>query len=146
MERKIRIIAVFLLLFLGGKIAEAQENREIGTQDTITQIVVQEEDKICAVAEKMPEFPDGEEARLKFLRDNTKYPRMEGYLEAIVIVGFIVEKDGRLTNFKIIRGVAPVLDEEALRVVKLMPNWIPATQRNKAVRFQYIMPVHFTLR
>jgi protein TonB len=99
------------------------------------------------VVEEMPEFPGGEEALYKFLSENTVYPpfaRTAG-IEGRVTIGFVVEPDGRLSNFRVVRSAAPILDEEALRVVKTLPRWKPGKQRGKAVRVQYQIPVIFTL-
>jgi protein TonB len=104
-------------------------------------------DVFFIVVEVMPEYPGGYEACLKFLSDNLVYPdfaRRTG-LEGKVYIKFVVEPDGRLTNFEVERSVAPVLDEEALRVVKLMPKWIPGKQRSKAVRVQFQIPITFKL-
>ena len=98
--------------------------------------------------EVYPEFPGGDDARIDFLHKHLNYPQSarEAGLEGIIFVEFIVEKDGRLTNFSITRGVAPVLDNEVLRVLKMMPKWKPGQQRGKAVRVQYQMPVTFALK
>ncbi|MDR0368390.1 MAG: energy transducer TonB, partial [Bacteroidales bacterium] len=92
-------------------------------------------------------FPGGEEARLKFLRDNVVYPKIarETGVEGTVMVSFVVEPDGRITNVEIGRGRAPSLDEEAIRVAKLMPKWKAGKQRGKAVRVRCNMPIRFTL-
>lgn len=104
------------------------------------------ENDILLVPEIMPEYPGGNEARIKFLEDNLQYPKSTRNLpEGKVVVGFVVEKDGSLTNFTIQKSVHPLLDEEVIRVVKLMPKWIPGKQRGKIVRVQYTMPVTFKL-
>jgi TonB family protein len=97
--------------------------------------------------EENPEYPGGEEARLKFLQENIVYPKiaLETGLEGRVQVSFVVEPDGRITNVELLRGRAPSLDEEALRVTKLMPRWKPGKQQGEAVRVQYQMPITFTL-
>ena len=102
---------------------------------------------IWTIVETMPEFIGGEEARMIFLRDNLIYPKEEKEkgIYGKVVVGFVVEKDGSLTNLKILRSVSPALDEEVLRVVKLMPKWKPAEQKGKTVRAQYTMPITFSL-
>jgi len=112
-----------------------------------TKEVAKEEAIIFQVVEEQPEFPGGEEKRLQFLRDNVQYPRAakEMGLEGRVTVGFVVEPDGSISNVKILRGVAPSLDEEAIRVAKLMPKWKAGKQRGKAVRAQYNMPITFVL-
>jgi protein TonB len=129
--------------------AESDEQLEVEevvyVEDTKEEEV--KEAEIFTVVEELPEFPGGDEARMKFLKDNLEYPRIarEAGLEGKVYVGFVVEPDGRLTNFKVLRGRAPSLDEEALRVAKLMPKWKAGKQRGKAVRVQYQMPITFTL-
>jgi len=107
-----------------------------------------QEEEIFVVVEESPEFPGGEEARLQFLRDNIVYPRIarDAGVEGRVIVGFVVEPDGRITNVKIIRGKVQSLDEEALRVTKMMPRWKPGKQRGKSVRVQFTMPITFLLQ
>ncbi|MFA7402173.1 MAG: energy transducer TonB [Bacteroidales bacterium] len=107
-----------------------------------------QEEEIFVVVEESPEFPGGEEARLQFLRDNIVYPRIarDAGVEGRVIVGFVVEPDGRITNVKIIRGKVQSLDEEALRVTKMMPRWKAGKQRGKSVRVQFTMPITFLLQ
>ena len=85
---------------------------------------------------------------MKFLTDNIQYPRIarDAGVEGRVIVGFVVEPDGRITNVKIIRGKVQSLDEEALRVTKMMPRWKPGKQRGKPVRVQFTMPITFLLQ
>ncbi|MDD5569988.1 MAG: energy transducer TonB [Bacteroidales bacterium] len=99
------------------------------------------------VPSEMPEFKGGEEARFKFILDNIKYPKdaKEMGIEGKVFISFIVEKDGSLSNFKILRGIGGGCDEEALRVAKLMPKWIPGKQKGYAVRVILNMPIQFTL-
>ncbi|MDR1180821.1 MAG: energy transducer TonB [Bacteroidales bacterium] len=129
--------------------AESDEHLEVEevvyVEDTKEEVV--KEAEIFTVVEELPEYPGGDEARQQFLRDNLVYPRIarETGLEGRVHVGFVVEPDGRLTNFKVVRGRAPSLDEEALRVAMLMPRWRPGKQRGKAVRVQYQLPITFTL-
>ena len=99
------------------------------------------------VVEEMPEFPGGMAECMKFLGKNIKYPAeaIEKGIQGRVIVQMIIEKDGTLTNAKIARGVDPLLDQEALRVVNLSPKWIPGKQRGEAVRVKYTLPVMFRL-
>ena len=127
-------IAAFLFC-IGAETLKAQET----TPDT----------SIFIEVEKTPEFPGGEEARHRFLQENLRYPleALEKGWEGRVVVEFVIEPDGTLTNFRVIRGApgASILDEEALRVVKLMPNWIPGIQRGKAVRVRHLIPITFTL-
>lgn len=106
------------------------------------------EAEIFVVVEENPEFPGGEEARIRFFQDNIVYPKVakEAVVEGRVIVSFVVEPDGRITNVKVERGRIQALDEEALRVTRLMPKWKPGKQRGKSVRCKFTMPVIFVLQ
>ncbi len=105
------------------------------------------ESTIFLVVEHQPEFPGGEAGRKKFLQDNMKYPRiaLESGIEGTVYINFVVEPDGSISNLVMRRGIGGGCDEEALRVVKLMPKWIPGKQRGKAVRVNFNMPLKFIL-
>lgn len=108
----------------------------------------EKEEEIFMIVEVNPAFPGGEKARLKFLRDHLNYPIMarETNIQGIVYVTFVVEADGRVTQARVIRGIGGGCDEEALRVVNLMPLWSPGKQRGKAVRVQFSMPIRFNLQ
>ena len=105
-------------------------------------------EEVFMVAEQMPEFPGGMKELLKFLQDNLKYPEnaMKNNVQGRVIVQFVVEKDGTLTEFKVARSVDPDLDAEALRVLQIMPKWKPGMQRGKIVRVKFTVPVSFKLQ
>lgn len=105
-------------------------------------------EEVFMVAEQMPEFPGGMKELLKFLQDNLKYPgnAMKNNVQGRVIVQFVVEKDGTLTEFKVARSVDPDLDAEALRVLQTMPKWKPGMQRGKIVRVKFTVPVSFKLQ
>jgi len=98
--------------------------------------------------EVSPEYPGGDQARLSFLANNIHYPEDEMAIgiQGTVYVQFVIEKDGSISNTKILRGVSSNMDEEVIRVVKLMPKWKPGTQKGKAVRCQFNMPVRFILQ
>ena len=104
--------------------------------------------EVFQVVEEMPEFPGGMAECMKFLGKNIKYPAeaIEKGIQGRVIVQMIIEKDGTLTNAKIARGVDPLLDQEALRVVNLSPKWIPGKQRGKPVKVQFNIPIKFELK
>ena len=104
--------------------------------------------EVFIVVEKEPKFPGGNAAMMKFLGDNIKYPveAQEKRIQGRVITNFVVEKDGSLSNFKIVRGIDPLLDEEAIRVLKTMPNWQPGEQRGENVRVRFTLPVVFSLQ
>lgn len=110
--------------------------------------IIPEETEIVVFAEVMPAFPGGQQAFNGFLKKNLKYPTIpqENGIEGRVIIQFVVDKDGTITNAEVVRGVHPQLDKEALRVVSLMPKWTPGMQNRKPVRVKYTMPVAFKLQ
>lgn len=99
------------------------------------------------VVEVMPQFPGGQTAMLKYIMENIKYPKqiMEEGIQGRVTVSFIVEKDGRVSNVRLLRSVQPLLDKEAVRVVKSMPKWTPGKHNGKPVRVRFNLPVMFKL-
>jgi len=103
--------------------------------------------KVFDVVEQMPQFPGGMPALMKWLQDNMKYPKeaQDAKQQGRVIVSFVVEKDGSITNVRVVKSVAPALDEEAIRVVKAMPNWSPGMQNGEPVRVNYTVPISFQL-
>jgi periplasmic protein TonB len=109
--------------------------------------VVEEEDKPLLVVEQNPEFSGGYEAMQKFLRDKIQYPTLaqESGIQGTVFVQFVVSKTGKISNVKILRGIGGGCDEEAVRVVKEMPNWIPGRQNGQAVPVMFQIPVKFQL-
>lgn len=106
-----------------------------------------EDGVIFTIVEENPQFPGGDEGRMKFFKDNMKYPeeaKKQG-IQGVIFVTFVIETDGRVTDARILRGLGYGLEEEALRVVNMMPNWIPGKQRGENVRVQFNMPIRFTL-
>lgn len=106
-----------------------------------------DDNPVFQVVENMPEYPGGMAAMMKFLAKNIKYPieAQKAKVEGRVIAQFIVNTDGSTSDYKIVRNVCPELDAEAIRVLSLMPKWTPGTQRGKAVRVKYTVPVTFRL-
>ena len=104
--------------------------------------------KVFDVVEEMPSFPGGQGALMSFLSSNIKYPvvAQENGVQGRVIVGFVVERDGSITDVKVMRSVDPSLDREAQRVVRAMPKWKPGKQNGSAVRVKYTVPVVFRLQ
>ena len=129
---------------VGGAVLKAKE--DIAAPEPPKHVV--EETKIFTVVEQMPLFPGGDGALMAFLRDNIKYPTVaaENGVQGRVVVGFVVERDGSITDVNILRGVDPSLDREAMRVVKSMPKWTPGKQNGSAVRVKYQVPVSFRLQ
>ena len=95
----------------------------------------------------MPQFPGGPSALFEYLSNNLQYPVVaeENGVQGRVIVTFIVEKDGSISNAKVVKAVDPSLDKEAIRLVESMPNWIPGKQNGEPVRVKYTVPVTFRL-
>jgi protein TonB len=106
-----------------------------------------EEDVIFTVVEDQPSFPGGEEARIRYLTENLRYPQMarEAGIQGTVFVTFVVERDGSVTDVRVLRGIGGGCDEEAVRVVRNMPRWEPGRQRGQPVRVQFNMPIRFVL-
>jgi TonB family protein len=111
------------------------------------QVREDEPKKIFTVVEVMPEYPGGENEMMKFLAENIKYPTAakENGISGKVYVTFIVDQNGLIGDITILRGIGAGCDEEAMRVIKMMPKWKPGTQRGQAVRVQYNLPIKFTL-
>ncbi|MBR3029386.1 MAG: TonB family protein [Bacteroidales bacterium] len=104
-------------------------------------------DPALPMVEDMPEYPGGMEAMMKFVAENLKYPEQmqKEKVEGRVLLSFVVEKDGSVTNIEEVQSPHPVLTEEAIRVVKLMPKWKPGKQDGKEVRVQFNLPITFRL-
>jgi periplasmic protein TonB len=109
--------------------------------------VKEEEDKPFIIVEQVPEFPDGLKAMYLFLRDNIKYPAVarENNIEGNVFVGFVVGKDGAIRDIIIKRGIGGGCNEEAMRVVGLMPKWKAGRQNGRPVSVAYTLPIKFKL-
>ena len=135
------------------EIASTEETGEAMEIKYVAPTVEEEEDPeeqtIFEVVEQMPEYPNGGMAGLmQFLSKNIKYPTIaqENGTQGRVTVQFVVNKDGSIVDAKVLRGVDPYLDKEALRVVNSMPKWKPGMQRGKPVRVKYTVPVMFRLQ
>jgi TonB family protein len=131
-------------------------NAEVEEEITVTFIsndeevskTSEDEGEIFVVVEKMPKFQGGDINKfLEYIGENLKYPEiaMANGIQGRVIMSFIIEPDGRLTNAKILRGADPSLDKEALRVVESSPVWTPGTQSGEPVRVSFNIPILFTL-
>lgn len=102
---------------------------------------------VFEVVEQMPQFPGGNKALMKFLEENIKYPQeaKNNRVQGRVIAQFIVNKEGAIIDPQILRSISPELDQEAIRVIKSMPKWIPGMQRGEKVAVKYTVPVTFKL-
>jgi TonB family protein len=110
-------------------------------------LIIDPDKKVYDVVERMPCFPGGDQKMQDFIEKNLHYPKecAEKGLQGRVIVDFVVERNGTLTDIRVVKSVNPALDKEALRIVKLMPKWIPGRQSYKEVRVKYIIPITFQL-
>lgn len=117
---------------------DATDFGEYGDEDT-------GDTEVFVVVEDMPSFPGGNVQ--KWIAKNVKYPvlAMENGIQGKVYIQFVIERDGSITDVKVLRGVDSSLDKEAVRVVKSMPKWKPGKQRGKPVRVSYTLPINFQL-
>ena len=110
-------------------------------------LIIDPDKKVYDVVEQMPNFPGGYQKMHEFIEKNLHYPKecAENGIQGRVIIDFVVERSGKLTNIRVVKSVNPALDKEALRIVKLMPKWIPGRQSYKEVRVKCIIPIPFQL-
>jgi periplasmic protein TonB len=155
-----RTILLFILFFPCYLLAQ------VNTTDTVCYTVAQKDTlyKPECPSILMPEFPGGESALLKFVASNTLYPKQALALDVSgkVFVNFVIEKDGRVGQVEIHRGVNPpvgkneeeqrdlnnaalMLEQEALRVIRMLPKWEPGVENGKPIRVMYTIPINFKL-
>jgi periplasmic protein TonB len=140
---------VFVQDDLNTQVAAPINENEIVVTEGGGEEVIQESApaEIFTIVEEQPTFGGGEEARQKFLSDNIKYPDLarENGIQGTVYVTFVVEPDGSISNVQTLKGIGAGCDEEAIRVVKMMPKWTPGKQRGKNVRVKINMPIKFVV-
>jgi len=122
-------------------------NRNVDGGVMIIRTIEFEEREPAIIVETAPEFPGGIEAMHQFLRENIVFPAeaREQRIQGTVFVTFVVERDGRISNVNVLRGIGGGADEEAARVVSMMPNWTPGKQGGEPIRMQFNMPIRFAL-
>ncbi len=127
--------------------AEININEPVG-DGPVQQAKTEDTNEIFTNVEVLPNFPGGLPAFGKYLSKNIQYPPIarENNIQGRVIVNFVVEKDGSLTDIKVVRGIGGGADEEAIRVLKKSPKWTPGIQNGRPVRVSYTVPVNFTLQ
>ena len=127
---------------------DEEKGKLIGEVDKNKQNIAQEEVKPFLIVEQMPDFPGGTEELMRFLGKNIQYPQMarETGIQGTVIVQFVVNKDGKISTVKVLRGIGGGCDEEAVRVVKSMPVWKPGKQNGVSVPVYFQLPIKFTLK
>jgi len=129
----------------GDKNADVTIDEPAGTSDQ--KVTEEDPNKIFTSVEQAPAFPGGLEAFYKYLGKNIRYPAVarENNTQGRVIVNFVCERDGSLTDIKVVRGIGDGCDEEAIRVIKASPKWSPGIQNGRPVRCSYTVPIAFTL-
>ena len=134
MNSKIILLLATLFFFCGTTVFAQKANEDTS--------------QVYKVVEQMPSFTGGENALMQFLANNVKYPTVaaENGVQGRVLVNFIVERDGSLSNVKIERSVDPALDKEAVRVVKAMPKWQPGKQKGSTIRVKFKVPITFRMQ
>lgn len=115
--------------------------------DEPREVVKKEEETTFIIVEQMPEFKDGEKAMFRFLADNYKIPALarENGIEGTIYVAFVINKDGEVRDVTIKRGISGGCNEEAVRVVSMMPKWKPGRQNGKAVNVAFTLPIKVRL-
>lgn len=108
-------------------------------QEPVFQVVGQ-------IIENMPSFPGGNQALQKFISENVNYPETESCVQGKVICGFTVKKDGTISDITVKKSVAPEFDAEAVRVISIMPKWIPGKLNGQATEVKYTLPITFRLK
>ena len=111
-------------------------------------VVAKKNQQVFDVVEKMPEYPGGQAALFEYLQKNVKYPAdaEKKKVEGRVLVTFVVNTDGSITDIEVVRKTFPSLDAEAVRVISGMPRWKPGEQKGKKVRVKYTVPLSFRLK
>ncbi len=132
-----------IVVFLAAPTLFAQVAPEIKCSDGD----IYDPDDTFTIVEVMPEFPGGGEARVSYIDKELKYPAhaIEAGIQGVVYITFMVERDGSINDVQVLRGIGGGCDEEAVRVVKGMPNWKPGTQGGKPVRVMYNLPLRYHL-
>lgn len=138
---KTKLVGLMLFLLCGCLPLIAQQEQKTKPIEKVGK------DGIYLVVDKMPEFPGGSEALIKYLRESIKYPveAQKNKIQGRVIIQFVVKEDGSLDMVKVARGVDPLLDAEALRVVETMPKWIPGVEKGVPVKVRFTVPIMFSL-
>lgn len=150
-----KIIALSaLLLLLGSNLNGQNVVNPTNEKDNITILravgddsTVSDKEKVYQVVEQQPSFPGGREELFKYLAYNVRYPidAAKNKIEGRVLVTFVVEHDGSISNVNVANSVYPSLDKESIRVVSGMPKWIPGKANGKTVRVKYTIPITFRL-
>lgn len=126
--------------------AQTTEQEEVKPQYVVDTRTTPNE--VHDVAEVMPSFGNTANALHKYLMQHIKYPKAADKRDeqGRVVVEFIVERNGKISNIKVVRSVSPALDKEAVRVIRRMPRWNPGKKDGKTIRTRFVLPIHFRLQ
>ena len=144
---KAAVVAGLSIGLLGASQVALAQQPDTLRMDTIHEEVIEDGELFGCIVETMPSFRGGQQKLFEFLGNNLVYPQeaIDAGVEGRVFVEFYIEKDGSVTDGKVLKGIGYGCDEEALRVIGLMPKWYPGKQRGKAVRVRYTLPINFKL-
>ena len=144
---KAAVVAGLSVGLLGASQVALAQQPDTLRMDTIHEEVIEDGELFGCIVETMPSFRGGQQKLFEFLGNNLVYPQeaIDAGVEGRVFVEFYIEKDGSVTDGKVLKGIGYGCDEEALRVVESMPKWQPGMQRGKAVRVRYTLPINFKL-
>ncbi|MCT4615908.1 MAG: TonB family protein [Marinifilaceae bacterium] len=127
--------------------SEADQDEEVEVQ-VYEEAEEEDEAQVFVIVENMPEFPGGQSALGRWIAKSIRYPviAQENGITGKVYVNFVINRSGKVENVKVLRGVDPSLDKEAIRVINSMPKWKPGMQRGKPVKVSYTVPINFQLQ
>ena len=140
-------VRVSYMMPLTFKLSDGQPTKPAQKADVSKPDMKPDKNGVYQIVEEMPQYPDGEQALLKYVSDNITYPKeaKDKEIQGRVFVSFVIEKDGSVNEVKVLRSIGGGCDEEAVRVIKGMPKWKPGKQEGKPVRVSYMMPINFKL-
>lgn len=144
LAKYLTILPIFFILIAANSSYAGEKDQSLQEPPPVKKEVTEE---IFVVVEEQPEYPGGQEAMMKFLSESIVYPeeaKAKG-IQGRVICNYVVMKDGSIDDVNVVRGVDPLLDAEAVRVLKSMPAWKPGKQRGQAVNVRYTLPLEFRL-
>lgn len=136
----------YSLLFLWGMLAFSSASFA-QRQEPVQEQKEQEQIDVFTVVEDPPSFPGGQDKMMEFIGKKLKYPkkaRKKG-IQGRVVISFVIDEQGKVTDTKVVKGIGHGCDEEALRVVKKMPRWKPGSQSGQNVKVRYVLPIRFVL-
>ena len=131
-----KYVFLFLALILSGFVCDAQKTSPASSKS-----------KTVRVKDEMPAYPGGEQAMIKYISDNLKFPdsARTKKIEGKVLVSYTIDEYGQVTDVYVVKGIGGGCDEEAMRVIKSMPKWKPGNQGGEGIRVQYTIPINFQL-